>query len=180
MHARYGTVIYTQSLPICCAVVNLMKHNFMVILMRSLSTLQLQVCLGDLLDMVTVMRWSLQKQLLSKVATTVSFITDWHILYLQIFLYQCVHPPIQDARNTVGNIPLSWYDDYPHIGYDLDGTKIMKPAKGDEVSIVLDRRALLSYQILATFSFYIFSWTSFQQKWMTQIIGEFCRLLTTG
>jgi len=41
--------------------------------------------------------------------------------------------PIQDARNTVGNIPLSWYDDYPHIGYDLDGTKIMKPAKGDEV-----------------------------------------------
>lgn len=28
---------------------------------------------------------------------------------------------------------MNWYDDYPHIGYDLDGTKIMKPAKGDEV-----------------------------------------------
>ena len=40
----------------------------------------------------------------------------------------------QDARNTIGNIPMNWYDDYPHIGYDLDGTKIMKPAKGDEVS----------------------------------------------
>ena len=33
----------------------------------------------------------------------------------------------------MGNIPMNWYDDYPHIGYDLDGTKIMKPAKGDEV-----------------------------------------------
>ena len=29
---------------------------------------------------------------------------------------------------------MNWYDDYPHIGYDLDGTKIMKPAKGDEVN----------------------------------------------
>lgn len=43
----------------------------------------------------------------------------------------------QDARNTVGNIPMNWYDDYPHIGYDLDGTKIMKPAKGDEVNCIM-------------------------------------------
>ena len=51
----------------------------------------------------------------------------------QLFYCQFVLQIFQDARNTVGNIPLSWYDDYPHIGYDLDGTKIMKPAKGDEV-----------------------------------------------
>ncbi|KNC78998.1 hypothetical protein SARC_08587 [Sphaeroforma arctica JP610] len=25
--------------------------------------------------------------------------------------------------NTVGNIPLEWYDDYEHVGYDLDGKK---------------------------------------------------------
>jgi len=31
---------------------------------------------------------------------------------------------------------MNWYDDYPHIGYDLDGTKIMKPAKGDEVNYI--------------------------------------------
>ena len=37
----------------------------------------------------------------------------------------------------MGNIPVSWYDDYPHIGYDLDGRKIMKPAKGDEVGNML-------------------------------------------
>ena len=39
----------------------------------------------------------------------------------------------QELRNTVGNIPLHWYDDYPHIGYDQDGKKVLKPAKGDEV-----------------------------------------------
>ena len=33
----------------------------------------------------------------------------------------------------MGNIPLHWYDDYPHIGYDQDGKKVLKPAKGDEV-----------------------------------------------
>lgn len=35
--------------------------------------------------------------------------------------------------NTVGNIPMEWYDDLPHIGYSVDGKKIMRPAKGDEL-----------------------------------------------
>jgi ribosome biogenesis protein ERB1 len=34
----------------------------------------------------------------------------------------------EDARNTIGNVPLKWYEDYAHIGYDLDGKKILKPA----------------------------------------------------
>eukprot|EP00300_Choanocystis_sp_HF-7_P020323 c20566_g1_i2.p1 GENE.c20566_g1_i2~~c20566_g1_i2.p1 ORF type:complete len:735 (+),score=149.69 c20566_g1_i2:35-2239(+) len=37
--------------------------------------------------------------------------------------------------NTIGNIPLSWYDDLPHIGYDLDGNKIMRPSGGQEDSL---------------------------------------------
>ena len=38
----------------------------------------------------------------------------------------------EDLRNTIGNVPLKWYDDYDHIGYDLDGNKIAKPsASGD-------------------------------------------------
>lgn len=41
---------------------------------------------------------------------------------------------VQEIRNTVGNIPLEWYEDYPHLGYDLDGKKITKPHKRDEVS----------------------------------------------
>jgi ribosome biogenesis protein ERB1 len=40
--------------------------------------------------------------------------------------------------NSVGNIPMEWYDDYPHIGYDIDGKKIMKPAKGDELDKFLE------------------------------------------
>jgi hypothetical protein len=40
---------------------------------------------------------------------------------------------LQDLRNTVGNIPMNWYADYPPIGYDLEGKKILKPARGDEI-----------------------------------------------
>ncbi len=35
--------------------------------------------------------------------------------------------------NTVGDIPMEWYDDLPHIGYTVEGKKIMRPAKGDEL-----------------------------------------------
>ena len=31
--------------------------------------------------------------------------------------------------NTVGNIPLEWYDDFDHVGYDLDGHKILRGAR---------------------------------------------------
>lgn len=37
----------------------------------------------------------------------------------------------EDIRNTVGNIPMNWYDEYKHIGYDWNAKKIIKPAKGD-------------------------------------------------
>jgi len=33
----------------------------------------------------------------------------------------------EELRNTIGNVPLNWYDEYDHIGYDLEGKKIMKP-----------------------------------------------------
>lgn len=28
---------------------------------------------------------------------------------------------------------MNWYADYPHIGYDLEGKKILKPVRGDEI-----------------------------------------------
>ncbi|KAK4251952.1 NUC169 domain-containing protein [Corynascus novoguineensis] len=40
--------------------------------------------------------------------------------------------------NTIGNIPLSFYDSYPHIGYDINGKKIMRPATGDALQSLLD------------------------------------------
>ncbi|KAI9752466.1 MAG: Ribosome biogenesis protein erb1 [Lichina confinis] len=41
-------------------------------------------------------------------------------------------------ENTIGNIPLSFYESYPHIGYDINGKKIMRPAKGDALDALLD------------------------------------------
>jgi ribosome biogenesis protein ERB1 len=33
----------------------------------------------------------------------------------------------------VGKIPAHFYDDMPHIGYDIDGKRVLRPAKGDEL-----------------------------------------------
>ncbi|TNN30936.1 Ribosome biogenesis protein bop1 [Liparis tanakae] len=47
---------------------------------------------------------------------------------------------LQDIRNTVGNIPMEWYKDFPHIGYNLDGKKILKPIRNkDELDEFLDK-----------------------------------------
>lgn len=42
------------------------------------------------------------------------------------------------TTNTIGNIPLSFYDSYPHIGYDINGKRIMRPAKGEALDALLD------------------------------------------
>ncbi|KAI8884581.1 BOP1NT-domain-containing protein [Backusella circina FSU 941] len=39
----------------------------------------------------------------------------------------------EETENTIGNVPLEWYNDLPHIGYDIDGKKILKPATADEL-----------------------------------------------
>jgi len=44
----------------------------------------------------------------------------------------------QAPENTIGDIPLSFYDQYPHIGYDINGKKIMRPATGDALDALLD------------------------------------------
>lgn len=43
-----------------------------------------------------------------------------------------------NEANTIGNIPLSFYDSYPHIGYNINGKKIMRPAKGEALDALLD------------------------------------------
>lgn len=46
----------------------------------------------------------------------------------------------EDVRNTVGNVPLEWYADFPHVGYDLDGRRIYKPLRTrDELDQFLDK-----------------------------------------
>ncbi|OBT64600.1 ribosome biogenesis protein erb1 [Pseudogymnoascus sp. 23342-1-I1] len=43
-----------------------------------------------------------------------------------------------DNENTIGDIPLSFYDSYPHIGYNINGKRIMRPAKGEALDALLD------------------------------------------
>jgi len=45
----------------------------------------------------------------------------------------------EDIRNTIGNIPVNWYDDYAHIGYNHEGRRIRKPKRGDELDAFLRR-----------------------------------------
>lgn len=45
----------------------------------------------------------------------------------------------EDIRNTVGNIPMQWYDEYKHIGYDWDAKKIIKPPQRDQLDDFLKR-----------------------------------------
>ena len=42
------------------------------------------------------------------------------------------------TSNTIGNIPLSFYDSYPHIGYSINGKKIARPAQGEALDALLD------------------------------------------
>eukprot|EP00727_Mastigamoeba_balamuthi_P012913 m51a1_g8244 putative ribosome biogenesis protein bop1 (731) ;mRNA; r:124899-127302 len=43
------------------------------------------------------------------------------------------------ANNRVGNIPMSWYDDFEHIGYDVDGNAIAKSADWEKRRDAIER-----------------------------------------
>lgn len=43
-----------------------------------------------------------------------------------------------DNFNTIGNIPLSAYDEMPHLGYDINGKRIMRPARGSALDQLLE------------------------------------------
>ncbi|KAJ3415009.1 Ribosome biogenesis protein 1 [Chytridiales sp. JEL 0842] len=45
----------------------------------------------------------------------------------------------EETLNTIGNVPLEWYEDLPHIGYDIEGRRIGKPASGDALDAFLDQ-----------------------------------------
>ncbi|GBF97452.1 hypothetical protein Rsub_10375 [Raphidocelis subcapitata] len=42
-------------------------------------------------------------------------------------------------RNTVGDVPLGWYKAEDHIGYDVEGEKIARRARGDKLDALLAR-----------------------------------------
>ncbi|RDA94335.1 hypothetical protein CP533_3822 [Ophiocordyceps camponoti-saundersi (nom. inval.)] len=53
-------------------------------------------------------------------------------------VYDSDDTDVQEPVNTIGNIPSSFYDSYPHIGYDINGKKIMRPATGEALDALLD------------------------------------------
>ena len=42
-------------------------------------------------------------------------------------------------ENTVGDVPMHWYDEYDHIGYNILGQKIARPERKDQLDSFLDR-----------------------------------------
>ncbi|BFZ65473.1 Ribosome bioproteinsis protein erb1 [Saitoella coloradoensis] len=42
------------------------------------------------------------------------------------------------VQNTIGNIPLDKYADFPHIGYDINGHRIMRPLTKSALDALLD------------------------------------------
>ena len=44
------------------------------------------------------------------------------------------------SKNTIGNVPLKWYDHLPHIGYDKSGQKIKRVAKGNAIDNAIRAR----------------------------------------
>lgn len=45
-----------------------------------------------------------------------------------------------DVQNTIGNVPLEWYKEEDHVGYDINGNKIIRQSQGDEVEKFLDQQ----------------------------------------
>uniref|UniRef100_A0A915BS73 Ribosome biogenesis protein BOP1 homolog n=1 Tax=Parascaris univalens TaxID=6257 RepID=A0A915BS73_PARUN len=45
----------------------------------------------------------------------------------------------EDLRNTIGNIPIWWYEDCPHFGYDKDGTAIAKAINKDQMEAFIEK-----------------------------------------
>jgi ribosome biogenesis protein ERB1 len=45
----------------------------------------------------------------------------------------------EGMKNRVGNVPMKWYKDQDHIGYDVTGQKIVRKEKGDSLDALLER-----------------------------------------
>jgi len=43
-------------------------------------------------------------------------------------------------RNRIGNVPLEWYKDEDHVGYDLAGQKVMRTLKAGEIDALLESK----------------------------------------
>ncbi|XP_052742253.1 ribosome biogenesis protein BOP1 homolog isoform X2 [Bicyclus anynana] len=45
----------------------------------------------------------------------------------------------EDRVNTAGDVPMWWYNEYPHVGYDLDARRIARPPQRDHIDDFLKK-----------------------------------------
>lgn len=43
----------------------------------------------------------------------------------------------EGPKNRIGNVPLNWYDEYDHIGYDVSGKRIARKPRQDNIDALL-------------------------------------------
>ncbi|RLN97772.1 hypothetical protein BBJ28_00021020 [Nothophytophthora sp. Chile5] len=55
----------------------------------------------------------------------------------------------EENINTIGNVPLRWYEDYDHIGYDVEGKRIMKTNNGDGIDNAIAAKDDPNYEYVA-------------------------------
>lgn len=41
--------------------------------------------------------------------------------------------------NAIGRVPLHWYDEFEHLGYDVHGRKVLKSKRGDGLDQAIAR-----------------------------------------
>jgi len=54
-------------------------------------------------------------------------------------IYESDDSDFFQPKNTIGNIPIEVYDEMPHIGYDINGKRIMRPVKGQGGQSAIDK-----------------------------------------
>lgn len=60
-------------------------------------------------------------------------------IYSEILpVYDSEESDPDEGGTTIGNVPLELYDEYPHVGYDINGKKIMRPARGEALDMLLE------------------------------------------
>lgn len=70
----------------------------------------------------------------ARIASSMIFLLTFVVL---IFLFNYILSCQVDPRNTVGDVPLKWYKEEEHIGYDLAGKKIKKKERQDKLDSFL-------------------------------------------
>lgn len=69
-----------------------------------------------------------------RIISSMNFLPDF-VVFSFLFKYTLFSQVV--PRNTVGDVPLEWYKEEEHIGYDLAGKKIKKKEKQDKLDSFL-------------------------------------------